>query len=104
MQLALEQHRLEIWKSTYTWIFFSSKYYSPPGPVVSWICGGTVYLADGKWYEDFWLLEGLATLTTDLLKSQMCLILMKWETEVCLFLLKTFYFPNDSVVEKLPVM
>ena len=39
VQLTLEQHRFELWGSTYTWIFFDSKYSSTSWSLVGWIRG-----------------------------------------------------------------
>ena len=36
MQLTLQQHGFELHRSTYMWIFLSSKYYSNTQPTVGW--------------------------------------------------------------------
>ena len=103
-QLPLEQHRFELWRSTYMWIFFNRKYYSTTQSAVSWIQGcGTMDMrnsryrrtadmrTDYKLYEVFQLCEGWAPLTLSLFKDQLYVCCLVYD-----FFKKDFKNPFNS--------
>jgi len=63
IQLDLEQYGFKMHGFTYTWVFYSNKYYSTLGSAVDWLCGcGTADIeephirgADNKVHTDFQL-------------------------------------------------